>query len=197
MLLPGGEEKGLLGGGGCGLPLEGTLRWWACVLGGSLAPSLRRRARGLGGCSGQVLCLLSCEASTELSGGWENAGKVRVGSLGDMRAERERESEPRALHVPQCCWTVGPGPGGSPLSSMTLRTGSVSTGALGRCRGTQHHAWEEGESGEWGQVDASENYPEGKLRISFFSWRACGLSYRSQVNFRVSEWLILLKSTKV
>ena len=61
------------------------------------------------------------------------------------------------------------GQGDSPLPSMTLRPGSVSTGALGRCRGTQHHPWEEGESGEWGQVDAGENYPEGKLRISFFS----------------------------
>ena len=75
------------------------------MLGGSLAPSLRRRARGLGGCSGQVLCLLSCEASTELSGGWENAGKVRVGSLGDMRAERERERE-RERVSPGLCMSL-------------------------------------------------------------------------------------------
>lgn len=138
------------------------------MLEGSSAPSLRRRAGGLGGCSGQVMCLLSCEASTELSGGWEKVGKERVGRLGDMGAERERVSPGPCMSLSVAeLWDQGQGD--SPLPGMTLRPCSVSTGALGRCRGTQNHPWEEGESGEWGQVNAGENYPEGKLQISFFS----------------------------
>ena len=88
MLLPGEEEEGLSGGGGAGCLWKA--HWGGeLVLGGSSSPSLRRRGGGLGGCSGQVMCLLSCETSTELSGGWEEVGEERVGRLGDMRAERE------------------------------------------------------------------------------------------------------------
>ena len=156
------------------------------VLGGSSSPSLRRRGGGLGGCSGQVMCLLSCETSTELSGGWEEVGEERVGRLADMRAERKRVSPGPCVSLSVAgLWDQGQGD--SPLPRMTLRPGSVSTGALGGCRGTQHHPWAEGESGEWCRVDASENYPEGKLRMSLSSGRACGLSYKSQVNYRVSE----------
>lgn len=138
-----------------------------CV-GGSSSPSLRRRGGGLGGCSGQVMCLLSCDIPTELSGGWEKVGEERVGRLGDVRAEREGVSPGRCVSLSVAgLWDQGQGD--SPFPCMTLRPGSVSTGALGGCRGTQHHPWEEGESGEWGWVDAGENYPEGKLRLSFSS----------------------------
>ena len=182
---PWGRGGGLVGRRGCGPPLEGTLWGGACV-GGSSSPSLRRRGRGQGGCSGQVVCLLSCETSTELSGGWEKVGEERVGRLGDMRAERKRVSPGPCMSLSVAgLWDQGQGD--SPLPRMTLRPGSVSTDALGGCRGTQHHPWAEGESEEWCWVDASENYPEGKLQMSFSSGRACGLSYKSQVNYQVSE----------